>query len=244
MMRAEQLAKINVHLRLTAEALGLRSVLAKLDTLERTSIATKSAFARVLTTYRQLATDLGQGKPAAERHALLADIVQLEAPQRCYEDILAERRARKVDPLDDLDNEDDTPEDGEEEERSGVCACSSGRDGAPCGNCLAGNHKRCEERDEGCDADDSDEWKARHPEDLGDGDEELRALAVRERERIFERTGWNPQSATTEDLMNFLRLERLDRKIRRDANTRTFMSGVARLQRDGATVDLFDYLEE
>jgi hypothetical protein len=44
--------------------------------------------------------------------------------------------------------------------------------------------------------------------------------------------------------MNFLRLEQLDRKIRREANTRTFMSGVARLQRDGEDINLFDFIEE
>jgi hypothetical protein len=42
----------------------------------------------------------------------------------------------------------------------------------------------------------------------------------------------------------FLRLEIMDNRIRRDQNTRTFLGAVARLQRDGEDVNLFDYLEE
>ena len=48
------------------------------------------------TMYRDIAVQLGKGKTSAQRTSLLAGIVQLELPQRCYEDILAEKRARKA----------------------------------------------------------------------------------------------------------------------------------------------------
>src|SRR5436309_15966734 len=111
--RSEQLRKINVDLRLTAEDLGWRAILRTLDTLEVADVSTPASFKRALTMYRDIATQLGKGKPAAQRTSLLADIIRLEAPERCYEDILAEKRARKAQDdselddseLDDLDNE-------------------------------------------------------------------------------------------------------------------------------------------
>src|SRR5437667_236919 len=117
--RSEQLRKINVDLRLEAEDLGWRAILRTLDTLEVADVSTPANFKCALTMYRDIAVQLGKGKPAAQRTSLLAGIVQLELPQRCFEDILAEKRsARKVDPLDDLDNEE--PDESDEERE---CRC-------------------------------------------------------------------------------------------------------------------------
>src|SRR5438552_9945087 len=94
--RSEQLRKINVDLRLEAEDVGYRAILRTLDTLEVADVSTPSNFTRALTMYRDIATQLGKGKPAAQRTSVLAGIVQLELPQRCFEDLLAEKRARKT----------------------------------------------------------------------------------------------------------------------------------------------------
>src|SRR5438067_908876 len=113
--RSEILRKVNVDLRLTAEDLGYRSIIAQLDELEALDVSNAQAFKRALAVYHELAITLGKGKSSAQRTSLLADIVRLEAPQRCYEDILAEKRARKAQD-DELDNLDDDPEEESDEE--------------------------------------------------------------------------------------------------------------------------------
>src|SRR5439155_23280074 len=85
-----------------------------------------------------------------------ADIVQLEIPERCYEDIIQERRARKFqDELDDLDND---PEEYGEEDRDNTCECR-------CVRCMAGNHRRCLDEGNDCEQPDSAAWLETHPED-------------------------------------------------------------------------------
>src|SRR5947207_10213874 len=167
--RSEQLRKINVDLRLTAEDLGFRSRITKLDELEVLDVSTPANFKRALTAYHELAITLGKGKPAAQRTSLLADILRLEAPQRCYEDLAAEARARKaqddgeLDDLDNLDNESD-------EERAS-CRCIQRQWQAfttrsitvsRCPECRDGNHSACEFE---CGAPDDPEWLAEHDED-------------------------------------------------------------------------------
>src|SRR5438105_10338467 len=102
--RSEQLRKVNIDLRLTAEDLGWRAILRTLDTLEVADVSTPANFQRALTIYRDIATQLGKGKPVAQRTSLLAGIVQLELPERCFEDILAEKRARKAQDDSELDD--------------------------------------------------------------------------------------------------------------------------------------------
>jgi len=128
---------------------------------------------------------------------LLADIERLAKPVRCYEDILAERRARKAQD-DELDNLDDDPEEEYGEEERAECRCIQRQWQAfttrsitvsRCHECRDGHHSACEYE---CGAPDDSAWLEAQDEDA-----ELRR-----------------------------RLNVIGRKIKREADTRQFLDDI------------------